>query len=143
MELGLYNLIYRPQEQLEKLFGGPGNTEMIVPLDVLTEARIRALDLPTRVSNIHGFHGEYQGEIEKELIVLNREVNTVVPSVDNLLQKPLETYRARGWPGLSLQSDDYSSLVRVAMDLGNLSVPPEETPFFRDEVFPNIYRKNS
>jgi len=141
MELGLFELVYRPEEQLKTLAGGPGTSEMIVSLETLTEARRRALDLPAR---LHKFHGDHYHEepnvIEKEVIVLHMGTIIVIPTVDNMLRTPLETYRQRGWPGLSLQSENYSSLVRVAMQLGNLPVIPEDSKYFRNEIFPNIRR---
>lgn len=131
MDLGLYCVYYRPDEQATTLAGGPGPTEMLVPLDQLTQARLRALDLPTRIHSLHCFSENMKGVTTKEVAILHQGTVIVVPTVDNLLRNPLELYRGQGWPGLTLQGDDYFALSRVAQALGGLPVPPEQTRHLR------------
>ncbi|MEN9625924.1 MAG: hypothetical protein RL557_252 [archaeon] len=122
MTFALYEVFYRSFTQ--KLAGGPSKIEQMISAEKLHQARVYAMGLPTRVSTIHHFSGERDGVVEKELLILHRNVVIVVPTVDSLFKNPLDTYNREKWPGISFQSEDYISMLCVAQEF-NLPLPSE------------------
>lgn len=116
---------YRPIERRKELAGGVGRTEILIPQKKIDRVRKKALNLLNRVETIHPQGTNKVNGIEKEAIMLYRDVAIVVPTVDNYFQVPSDKYLDYGWPGLSLQSENYILLKKVAKFLGNLPVPSE------------------
>ncbi len=125
---GLLSVIYRPEEQRKTLAGGPGQTEMLVSLRKLNKARKIALDFPTKVCS-YGYTNE-ENAVSAEVVILRGNTVIIVPTVS--FGKLLQSYRKYGWPGLKIKSNDYTGLVGVARELGNLPVPREDCKYLRE-----------
>ncbi|MBS3079316.1 hypothetical protein J4218_04295 [Candidatus Pacearchaeota archaeon] len=140
-EGGCYTVDFRPDEQRTRLVRGCGHGEALLPLEILTAARAKALLIPTRLSLIpEPFLTEYDGKpvssgIEKSVVALYKGAGIIIPNVDTKERVALDDYRERCWPGLRIQAEEYTQLLVAGVELGIQEFIREQRKLKRDYFY--------